>query len=57
MPGRSFDSPADFNTQFAGWLAIANARMVRTIKARPVDRLDADRAAMLPSPPVTPAVR
>ncbi len=30
--------------------------MVRTIKARPVDLLDADRAAMLPLPPVPPAV-
>jgi hypothetical protein len=30
--------------------------VVRTIKARPVDLLDADRAAMLPLPPVAPAV-
>jgi hypothetical protein len=29
---------------------------VRTIKVRPVDLLDADRAAMLPLPPVPPAV-
>ena len=56
MPGREFASPADFNAQFADWLAIANARVVRTIKARPVDLLDADRAAMLPLPPVAPAV-
>lgn len=56
MPGRTFESPADFNTQFADWLTIANARTVRTIKARPVDLLDADRAAMLPLPPVPPAV-
>ena len=56
MPGRTFDSPADFNTQFTVWLTIANARTVRTIKARPVDLLDADRAAMLPLPPVPPAV-
>jgi transposase len=56
MPGRDFGSPADFNTQFADWLTIANARIVRTIKTRPVDRLDADRAAMLPLPPVAPAV-
>ena len=52
MPGRAFTSPADFNTQFADWLRLANARVVRTIKAAPVDRLDADRAAMLPLPPV-----
>ena len=47
MPGRDFASPADFNTQFADWLGLANARVVRTIKTSPVDRLDADRAAML----------
>jgi len=56
MPGRDFTSPADFNAQFTGWLTLANARTVRTIKARPVDRLDADRAAMLPLPPVAPMV-
>ncbi|MEZ7757296.1 IS21 family transposase [Microbacterium paraoxydans] len=52
MPGRSFTSPADFNAQFADWLAIANQRVVRTIKARPVDLVDTDRAGMLPLPPV-----
>ncbi len=56
MPGRDFDSPADFNTQFTDWLTIANGRVVRTIKTRPVDLLDADRTAMLPLPPVAPAV-
>jgi transposase len=52
LPGRSFTSPADFNTQLAGWLELANARMVRTIKARPLDLIAADRAAMLGLPPV-----
>jgi len=52
MPGRTFTSPADFNDQFTGWLAIANTRTVRTIKAAPVDLIDADRAGMLPLPPV-----
>ncbi|CCI52005.1 hypothetical protein [Nostocoides jenkinsii] len=37
IPGREFASPADFNTQPTDWGAIANARVVRTIKARPVD--------------------
>jgi hypothetical protein len=55
MPGRDFASPADFNTQFADWLSKANARIVRSIKAAPVDPLDADKAAMLPLPPVAPA--
>ena len=52
MPGRTFTSPADFNAQFADWLVLANARVVRTIKAAPVDRLDADRAGMLALPPI-----
>jgi transposase len=56
MPGRDFTSPADFNTQFTDWLELANARVVRTIKTRPVDLLDADRAAMLPLPPVAPVL-
>jgi len=56
MPGRVFSSPADFDAQFTDWLTHANARVVRTIKARPIDLLDADRAAMLPLPPVPPAV-
>ena len=54
MPGRSFDSPADFNTQFQDWLEGANRRVVRTIKASPSDLIDADRAAMLALPPVSP---
>jgi transposase len=52
MPGRSFRSPADFNTQFADWLVTANTRVVRTIGAAPVDRLEVDLAAMLPLPPI-----
>jgi Mu transposase-like protein len=52
MPGRTFTSPADFNTQFIDWLTRANRRVVRTIKAAPVDLLDSDRAAMLPLPPI-----
>jgi hypothetical protein len=52
MPGRRFSSPIDFNTQFADWLTLANARVVRTTKAAPIDLLEADRAAMLALPPV-----
>jgi transposase len=52
MPGRTFTSPADFNAQFTDWLARANARVVRTTKAAPVDLVDADRAAMLALPPI-----
>ena len=56
MPGRSFSCPTDFNTQLAAWLQVANARTVRTIKARPIDLIDDDRANMLPLPPVPLAV-
>jgi hypothetical protein len=52
MPGREFTSPADFNAQFTDWLTRANARVVRTIKAAPVDLVDTDRAAMLALPPI-----
>jgi transposase len=56
MPGRSFGSPADFNGQFADWIDRANRRVVRTTRARPVDLVDVDRAAMLALPPVPPRV-
>ena len=52
MPGRTFGSPTDFNAQFSDWLQRANQRQVRTIKARPVDLIEVDRARMLPLPPV-----
>jgi hypothetical protein len=52
MPGRSFASPADFNAQFGDWLKRANSSIVRTVGAAPADRLEADRAAMLPLPPL-----
>jgi hypothetical protein len=56
LPGRKFTSPADFNGQSAAWIDRANQRMVRTLKARPIDLVDADRAAMLPLPPIPPAL-
>ena len=52
MPGRSFASPEDFTVQLADWLDRANRRIVRTTGAAPVDRLEVDRAAMLPLPPI-----
>ena len=54
MPGRDFNSPTDFNGQLTTWIEQANRRVVRTLKARPVDLIDADRAAMLPLPPIPP---
>lgn len=55
MPGRTFSSPADFNTQLASWLPKANARTVRSLKARPADLVQIDTAAMLRLPPIAPA--
>lgn len=55
LPGRTFASPADFNDQLAGWLPVANQRQVRSLRARPVDLVEVDRAAMLALPPVPPA--
>ncbi len=54
LPGRTFTSPADFNTQLEGFLAKANSRRMRTLGCSPADRVAADRAAMLPLPPVPP---
>jgi transposase len=54
LPGRTFTGPDDFNAQLAAWLKIANRRQHRIIGTRPVDRWEADRAEMLPLPPVAP---
>jgi transposase len=56
LPGRSFVSPADFNTQLQQWLVRANSRQHRALQARPADRIEADRAAMVSLPPVAPVV-
>jgi transposase len=54
LPGRVFTCPADFNTQLHDWLATANTRHHRALGCRPADRIEADRAAMIPLPPVAP---
>ena len=54
LPGRSFASPADFNAQLADWLVLVNQRHRRVLGCAPADRIEADRAAMLPLPPVAP---
>jgi transposase len=54
LPGRVFSSPADFNTQLDDWLVGANQRHRRALGCAPAERVDADRAAMLPLPPVEP---
>lgn len=54
LPGRSFASPQDFNDQLQTWLVLANQRQHRVLGWRPVERWEADRAAMLELPPVAP---
>jgi transposase len=54
LPGRTFASPADFNAQLAGWLPRANTRRMRALGCAPADRIGADKAAMIPLPPVAP---
>jgi transposase len=56
LPGRTFVSPADFNTQFSAWVAGSNQRTMRVLGCAPADRVAADKAAMLPLPPVAPVV-
>ena len=56
LPGRVFTGPGNFNAQLQAWLVRANARQHRVLGCRPVDRLAADRAAMLSLPPVAPVV-
>jgi hypothetical protein len=55
LPGRTFGSPADFNTQLGGWLTLVNQRPRRALGGAPAERIEADRAGMLPLPPVAPA--
>jgi transposase len=55
LPGRSFTGPADFNTQLGEFFAGANRRWRRALGCAPAERLAADKAAMLPLPPVAPA--
>lgn len=54
MPGRRFDSPADFNAQLGSWLPIANDRVHSTLRCRPSERLVEDRAAMMALPAMLP---
>ncbi len=56
LPARSFADPADFNSQLQSWLEqVAHRRFIRDLQTRPVELIGADRAAMMPLPPVTPA--
>lgn len=57
LPGRRFVGVADFDAQLGEWIATrANTRVRRALGgAAPVDRVGADRAAMLALPPIDAA--
>lgn len=56
LPGRTFASSADFNTQLTDWLAsVANVRRHATTRLIPAEALIVDRVAMTALPPVAPA--
>lgn len=56
LPGRTFTSPTDFNTQLSGWLPRANQRTLRRTGTTPALQVGSDTAAMLSLPPVPPSV-
>jgi transposase len=54
LPGRRFDSAADFNHQLTDWVALNNGRPRAALGCAPVDRIVADRAGMLALPSRAP---
>ncbi|MEV0293520.1 IS21 family transposase [Nocardia sp. NPDC050710] len=56
LPGRTFTGPDDFNLQLGEWLALVNTRTRRALGCAPVDRVGADRQAMLTLAPVPPEI-
>jgi transposase len=56
-PGRVFANELDYQAQLDTWFdGRANARLHKTLRARPVDRLIEERAVMAPLPQVAPDV-
>ena len=54
-PGRVFANELDYQEQLDAWFAgRANARIHKTLKARPIDRLVEERGLMAPLPQVAP---
>jgi transposase len=53
-PGRRFANELDFQDQLDAWFAKVNARTHKTLRARPVDRLAAEREVMAPLPAEMP---
>ncbi len=53
-PGRCFANELDFQDQLDGWFVKANARVHKTLRVRPVDRLVEEIAVMAPLPARVP---
>ena len=53
-PGRRFANPLDFQDQLDGWCDRVNARVHRTVRAVPAERLVDERQRMRPVPPGLP---
>ena len=54
-PGRTFANELDFQLQLDNWFSErANARLHKTLKARPADRLIQERELMAPLPAIAP---
>jgi transposase len=56
-PGRRFANELDFQDQLDAWFLKVNARTHKTLRARPVDRLEAEREVMRPLPRTMPDTR
>src|SRR5260370_727627 len=52
LRGRVLAPPGDFNAQLGEWMLLANSRFKRVLGCAPAGRIDADRAAMAPLPPI-----
>src|SRR4051812_13713694 len=53
-PGRKFANPLDFQLQFDGWCEKVNARVHRSVRAVPAERLIEESARLGPLPEVVP---
>ena len=53
-PGRSFANELDYQAQLDGWCDKANARIHRTLRCRPAERLAEERKRMRPLPAALP---
>jgi transposase len=53
-PGRAFANELDFQDQLDAWFAKVNARMHKTLRVRPIDRLDDELEVMAPVPAQMP---